>query len=127
MVKKNIQNLLPESMILSDSTTNNAVLQPPPRKKSLLDFSGLQPTNSSVSEIDDELQIYLESPVLETEPIPFWCGRNITELSILALQLLSVPRSSATVERFFSKPGVVLNQRRTLLRSSNLEQLLFYK
>ena len=62
---KNIQNLLSESMIHSDSTTNsekNAVLQPPPRK-SLLDFSSLQPTNSSVSEIDVELQTYLESPV----------------------------------------------------------------
>ena len=57
MVKKNIQNLLPESMIHSDSTTNNAVLQPSPRKKSLLDFSGLQPSaigRLRVSEKDGE-------------------------------------------------------------------------
>ena len=72
---KNIQNLLSESMIHSDSTTNsekNAVLQPPPRK-SLLDFSSLQPTNSLVSEIDVESQPTgntLRSRVLFAEETP---------------------------------------------------------
>ena len=80
-----------------------------------------------MNEIDIELQTYFDSPVLKAEPIIFWSSRNVTELSTLALQLLSVPCSSASVERLFSKAGLVLNQRRTQLQSSNLEQLLFYK
>ena len=132
-MKKNIQELLPGSTIHSGSTlgriTNsreNAAPQPP-KKKKLLDFTCLLPTNSSVNEIDIELQTYFDSPVLKKEPITFWSSRNVTELSTLALQLLSVPCSSASVERLFSKAGLVLNQRRTRLQSSNLEQLLFYK
>ena len=115
-VKKNIQELLPESTIHSGSTlgpiTNsreNAAPQPP-KKKKLLDFSSFVPTNSSVNEINIELQTYFDSPVLKTEPITFWSS---TELSTLALQLLSVPCISASVERLCSKAGFVLIQRRT--------------
>ena len=78
-----------------------------------------------MNEIDIELQTYFDSPVLKTEPITIWSSRNVTELSTLALQLLSVPCSSASVERLFSKAGLVLNQRRTRLQSSNLEQYSF--
>ena len=129
-MKKNIQELLPGSMIHSGSTlgpiTNSRENAAPqlPKKNKLLDFSSLLPTNSSVNEIDIELQTYFDSPVLKTEPITFWSSRNVTELSTLALQ---VPCSSASVGHLFSKAGLVLNQSRTRLQSSNLEQLLFYK
>ena len=61
-MRKNIQELLPESTIHSGSTlgpiTNSRENAAPQllKKKKLLDFSSLLPTNSSVNEIDIELQ-----------------------------------------------------------------------
>ena len=61
---------------------------------------------------DTELQTLFDQPRLDVNPIVFWSERKETKLSNVALQLFSVPCSSAPVERLFSKAGVILNQRR---------------
>ena len=60
------------------------------------------------------------------EPLKFWMERKDSPLYNLALQLQSVPCSSASVEWLFSKAGIVSSQQRTRLQCSRIEQLLFY-
>ena len=43
----------------------------------------------------------------------------------LAFNYLGIPGSSIPSERLFSKSGIILNKRRTLLSDKNLEMLLF--
>ena len=137
-VKDKIKELLPQtnsiapptSEVVSTPTTNDVSLDSegePQKKKCLLDFSSVVVHGSSTNENDVELQAYFDHPTLAMKPLPFWCERKVTSLSTLALQLHSVPSSSAPVERLFSKAGIVLSQRRTRLKNEQLEQLLFYK
>ena len=74
-----------------------------------------------------ELQHYLDQPVVNVKAMEYWAERKIMPLSTSALQLLSVPSSSAPVEHLFSKVGFLLSQRRTRLSSMKLEQLLSLK
>ena len=130
VVKRKLKELLPAqpnpqvpAPVTTQPSTTNAAKRP-----RLLDFSSVPivaPISSSG--VDTELQTYLDQPRVQADPILFWAERNTTSLSTLALQLFSIPCSSAPVERLFSKAGFVLNQRRTRLSSSRLEQLLFFK
>ncbi|XP_011410351.1 PREDICTED: zinc finger BED domain-containing protein 4-like [Amphimedon queenslandica] len=137
-VKDKIKELLPQTdsiappttEAVSTPTTNDIPLDleaQPQKKKRLLDFSSVVVHGSSTNENDVELQVYFDHPTLDMKPLTFWCERKVTSLSTLALQLHSVPSSSAPVERLFSKAGIVLSQRRTRLKNEQLEQLLFYK
>ena len=76
-----------------------------------------------------ELQNYYAQPRLsaDEDPIKFWTNRERTPVTVLALRLLSIPCSSAPVERLFSKAGIVLSKRRTHTASSKLEKLIFLK
>ena len=78
-------------------------------------------------DIEMELQTYFDQPRLSINPITFWAERKTTQLSTSALQVLSVPCSSAPVERLFSNAGVILSQRRSRLNSDKLEKLVFIK
>lgn len=86
-------------------------------------------SHSIVAENDAEieLQVYLEQPRLSIDPLKFWIQKDRTQLTIVALRLLSVPCSSAPVERLFSKAGIILSKRRTRTASSKLEKLIFLK
>ena len=67
---------------------------------------------SSVDDVPTELQTFFDQPRLDLDidPVKYWAQRNETSLSKCALQLFSVPCSSAPVERLFSKAGIVLSQ-----------------
>lgn len=123
-LKAKVRSLLPEQ-------TSDTVLPSPPQSKKpkLLDFSSAKTFTASKStdSTTAELQTYVDQPLVDINPIVFWSERKTTLLSLLALQLLSVPLSSAPVERLFSKAGYILNQRHTRLTSAKLEQLLFLK
>ena len=55
----------------------------------------MTPTNN----VDVELQTYLKSPRVDIDPVSFRSQRSETSPSTLALQIFSVPSSSAPVER----------------------------
>ena len=114
------------TLIIVDSLTFPVHAAKRPR---LLDFSSVPDFTSSNSMNSNscELQTYFDQPRVDTDPVLLWADRNITSLSTLALELFSIPSSSAPVEHLFSKAGFVLNQRRTRLNSTQLEQLLFFK
>ena len=101
----------------------------PSKKKRLMDFSSISDEScmSTINDIDTEIQAYFDQPRISTDTLKFWTQRKKSQLSYLALQLLSVPCSSAPVERLFSKAGIVLSQRRSRISNAKLEKLLFIK
>lgn len=78
------------------------------------------------NDVDTEIETYFAQSRVKMNPIEFWTQQKNSCISVLALQLLSVPCSSAPVERLFSKAGIVLSQR-SRLSSMKLEKLLFVK
>ena len=120
---------LPE---LVSNTSDDNIDSSVPKKKRLLDYSsstcsfqGSQAIH--LSPIDVELEAFFGSPCVKVKPVQFWSQRNESPLKKLALELFSIPSSSAPVERLFSKAGIILNQRRTRLSSSSIEELLAFK
>ena len=101
----------------------------PSKKKRLMDFSSIsdESCTSTINNIDAEIQAYFDQPRISTDTLKFGTQRKKSQLSSLALQLLSVPCSSAPVERLFSKAGFVLSQRRSRISNAKLEKLLFIK
>ena len=126
-VKSKARELLPVEQTLTSSLAPVEASESPKSKKpKLMDFSTVTINTASTASCG-ELQHYLDQPVVNVKAVEYWAERKITPLSTLALQLLSVPSSSAPVERLFSKAGFLLSQRRTRLSSMKLEQLLFLK
>ena len=125
-VKESIKGLIHLCPQVVSTTIEQPVLA---KKPKLLDFSSISDHSHSgtMNDVEIELQVYLDQSRVDINPIKFWAERKETPLSLLALKLLSVPCSSAPVERLFSKAGIVLSQRRTRTSSSKLEKLIFLK
>ena len=102
---------------------------------------GSQPTRGS-SAIRDEMERYLKmeaevnvdqntGDIVEINPIKFWSestiSRDIPSLARLARNILSVPASSAPVERVFSHGGIIFRPHRRRLTDDHLSQLIFLK
>ena len=87
------------------AATNNTSLEPPTKKVRLLDFCSVSDDSRPMKNMDveTELQTYFDQPCLSINPITFCPERKMTQLSTLALQVLSVPCSSAPVERLFQR------------------------
>ena len=129
-VKQHIQSFL--SSPLSEPVPAAVADNNGAKRRRLLDYifnsqSQSENSRSPGNQANVELNTYLDSPTVIIDPVSFWSESPETSLSTLAFQLLSVPSSSAPVERLFSKPGIFLSQRRTRLSSIRLEQLLFFK
>ena len=121
---------MPASPMPASTSTSSVNVPPAKKKPRLLEFCSTSDDQASAVTLSDanaELQSYFDQPRLDVDPIEFWAQRKKTPLSMLALQLLSIPCSSAPVERLLSKAGIVLNQRRTRTASKKLEKLIFLK
>ena len=94
-----------------------------------MDFCSIddEGVETDANDVDVELLTFFDQPRLDVEPVKYWAQCKTTPLSKLALQLLSIPCSSASVKRLFSKAGIVLSQRRSRISSSKLEKLIFLK
>ena len=78
------------------------------------------------SEVDVELERYINTSSSEKCVLTFWKkASDLKLLQILARKILCIPASSATSERLFSTSGKVLNERRTRLKSENLDKIIF--
>lgn len=130
-VKQSILSLLsyrPQQVIHS-TPTPSVISAPATKKPRLLDFCSVSDDSrlEKAVDVETELQTFFDQPRLDVTPIKFWTNRKKTQLSALALQLLSVPCSCAPVEQLFSKAGIILSQRRSRLSSDKLEKLVFIK
>ena len=85
---------------------------------------------STVAEL--QLDSYLQSTEsvvydMSLDPILFWTKSSYTAVAPFALDLLSVPASSAAVERTFSVAGYATAGRRNRLAKDNLENEIMLK
>lgn len=79
----------------------------------------------------EQLNRYLDlsASSISTEAVNFWLSnqQRFPDLSRLALSVLSVPATSAPVERVFSSGGLFMRPHRSRLHDSTLSQLVFAK
>ena len=123
------------------ATLANDNIITPPRKKfksytTQSDDANLSGTSDNMStaksarhELDIYLQMnitnYLSSSEGTDNPLLFWKEQQncLSYMSKLAKRMLSIPGSSAAVERAFSSAGVVISQQRTNLNSSTINDI----
>uniref|UniRef100_A0A671NDY4 HAT C-terminal dimerisation domain-containing protein n=1 Tax=Sinocyclocheilus anshuiensis TaxID=1608454 RepID=A0A671NDY4_9TELE len=72
---------------------------------------------------------HIQSSPIEEDPLMFWAHNKdkYPHLHTLALKVLSVPASSAPVERVFSAGGLLMRPHRASLGSKMLSSLIFLK
>lgn len=79
--------------------------------------------------IEQELDLYFEESVIETEKDPFsWWRMNQVRFPIIARvaqNRLFIPCTSVASERIFSKIGYIISDRRASLKPENAEMLVF--
>lgn len=139
---KSLQETTCKSETSNDTDTQTAggqtgnVSHSPPRKKSqLFSFMATSPRSSqsvlSTTPVETEIREYLETPCTsgDSNPLEFWKGHEPSYpiLSRLAKRYLSVPASSAPVERIFSIGGKIFGSDRCRLSDKKFEMLMFIK
>lgn len=106
----------------------------PPRKKTCsklfpyVSFDEEETANSELSTPAVQLDKYLlqcHAGVPEQDPIEFWMKSEYTKIKKYALGMLSVPASSAPVERVFSTGGIIARPHRSSISSLNLAKTIF--
>ena len=58
------------------------------------------------------------------DPLAYWRAMPVSPLSVMAIQILGVPASSAPVERIFSTCGLICTSKRTCMKPDLLAALL---
>jgi len=120
----------------STTTTVNDENEPPRKKqKSFLEqlMDDEEARVRSTRPGKDEVDLYIEFKVDKdknySNPLVFWNDyqRLFPHLSKLACRIFSIPCSSAAVERTFSAAGQVVNQRRSNLDPTSLNDILFLR
>ena len=144
--KENMKCLLKEkvTMLIPNTRTptvekDNEVEQPAKRRRvdtqcSRL-FTFMQTTTTpqapSVESLEEEISTYLSSPCEEVDinPLNFWKenSEKYQKLTPLVKKVLSVPSSSAAVERLFSTAGKVFTPERCRLNDSRFSKLMFIR
>jgi hypothetical protein len=108
----------------------------PPTKKSKLFMSSLmdnpkQNASKGIDKVDRYLTFVLDDGEQYEDPLVFWRKHHIQtafpNLTRLAMRYLSVPCSSAAVERQFSAAGQVITQRRANLDPTTVNDILFLR
>lgn len=76
----------------------------------------------------EEIQRYFTISSIKTNTLKFWADEKIMcRLKKLALNILSVPASSAPVERAFSVSGFIVRPHRSKLSADAVSQTMFLK
>ena len=85
-------------------------------------------TTGSANGLHTSLAVYLEAPVIphDQDPLKIWesLKSNNASLASLAIKFLTSPATSVPAERLFSKAGLTLCKKRTLIKPQHLEKLM---
>ena len=101
-VKLSVKALIPPAT--ANQSGKQTETQPPSKKKRLMDFCSISDVEGcvgTINDVDTEIEMYFAQPRLQINPIEFWTQGSKSRLSGVALEILSVPCSSAPVERLF--------------------------
>ena len=93
-------------------------------------FGSLKKANQVKKAIEDELVVFnrLQMPLrFDTGPLQFWKTHavQLPYLAAVAFQLLTVPASTAQVERLFSAAGRAIGRRRPRLSVKRAAALIY--
>ena len=66
------------------------------------------------------------APIMTTNPLEFWRANEAVypHVALQAQKLLCVPATSLPCERLFSAPGILVDTRRSSLRTDHVQQML---
>lgn len=132
-VKSDILSILSTATHQEPQPTPESATSSPPRKKSRLFGFMAKPTTQPTRDTTDlqELNSYLsESPIEDTDdPLDHWRStqHKFPKLAKLAQRYLSLPASSAAVERIFSVGGKLFRPDRARLSDKNFEMQMYNK
>lgn len=88
-----------------------------------------QPQGTAQSSAIAEVQRYVEDPVISRneDPLAWWRRNQVIYPTIAKVvqEKFNVVATSVPCERIFSKTGTLINERRTRLKASNVEKLIF--
>lgn len=114
----------------SDKTTEHSSKA----KKKRNIFERLHQHRSSLASKEkniDEIEHYISTPAISEKEnsLSFWRQNEdrYPVLSVLALKYLSMPATSASVERLFSVGGSIISSRRSSMAIETAEKLILYK
>lgn len=136
MLKLEAQKWLSSDPASDQSESTNAdepPLEPPSKKvKTLFDFMAEPESELHRSSSVGDIEKYLSSPCqpMEIDPASYWKQNELEygeTLPRMAKEILSIPSSSAPVERLFSIAGKVFTPSRCRLKDSRFEQLMFIR
>ena len=115
---------------ICEETSGN---QPPSKKTKLFSFMSddhiSKEVKSAQQEFDDYLQLVHTKDEIGKGSLEFWKnnGSRFPIMKKLAMMYLSIPASSAPIERYFSTAGKIMRQDRARLLPKNFEKLIFLK
>ena len=140
-VKEDVLVTIRKSASVHTRQEDDIIHSPPPKRSKFL--GGLQSSLNSggssvtavpkvrINSVDKELDSYLcEISVDEdSNPLEWWCARsgNFPILSTMAKKYLSMPATSAPVERLFSIAGKIFRPERSSLSDGVFEMLMFIR
>lgn len=108
--------------------------QTPPKKRKRDMFSRIRELEMAAGvkeQQHDEVERYIRLGLLDSKknPLMFWKESSalFPVLSKLAQQYLSMPATSASVERLFSVAGAIISSRRASMKIETAEQLILYR
>lgn len=93
-----------------------------------------QATETLVDSVDQELQMYFndikasDGGSCSDDPFTFWIkqAKRLPQMFNVAVDVLSIPATTAPVERIFSRASFILSKKRHNLKDKKLESELFF-
>nr|XP_022910339.1 zinc finger BED domain-containing protein 1-like [Onthophagus taurus] len=120
--KRHFKNILQSSLEDTENEMNHN-----PKKKSAFDI--LFPNeNSAAADLNEVDMYYSDCPIQKNMcPLQWWKNNEnkYPKLSKYAKRYLSIPATSVSSERSFSKAGNVVNAKRACLKSDNVKKICF--
>lgn len=141
IVTDELNNIFEDSASASDTPNTSSESQPIESQSNTLDFSDVEDDlikkykdiynkndNNLQSKVTSEIELYKKTWGTDADNILQWWRNHEKDFPLLhqlGRKILCVPASSASSERAFSSANRVLEDRRTNLKSENVDSILF--
>ncbi|OQD93269.1 hypothetical protein PENVUL_c191G06382 [Penicillium vulpinum] len=125
--RKSFQELLipyQERLTMNQGSTNTPTIASSSSRLNMM----LKSDKISAKPAGDEMTQYLDSDLIDIEPLQFWRENQsrFPAIALLARDILSIPATGAGVERLFNTARDVCHYRRGRLKSETIEELMLF-